>query len=184
MLGRLKRTTRLDVGLALSFAGIAFLVWALVAGVSRAVVQEMIRATGAQSLPRMTYLVKVFFMDMGFVIDLVGLAWLVGSLLLVVLSSRQRISVSWAWLAAIVQMMVAALGAVLVSWATYQPHVLKVPSGSEGHWQKLSQLSLPVVVALALLIWVTFLVWLLLERARFNRHGPSLRDGLRSNVYR
>jgi hypothetical protein len=36
----------------------------------------------------------------------------------------------------------------------------------------------------ALLIWVTFLIWLLIERARLNRRGPTLRDGLRSNIYR
>jgi hypothetical protein len=30
---------------------------------------------------------------------------------------------------------------------------------------------------------VTFLVWLLMERARFRDRGPSLRDGLKSRAY-
>jgi hypothetical protein len=31
---------------------------------------------------------------------------------------------------------------------------------------------------------VVVLVWLLVERARFDRRGPTLRDGLRTNVFR
>ena len=41
MLGQSRRTTRLDVGLALAFSGIAYLVWALVAGISRRTVQDL-----------------------------------------------------------------------------------------------------------------------------------------------
>ena len=91
MLGRLRRTRPIDVGLAICFAGLAYLVWAMVAGVSREVVQEMIKSTAvtALPLPELTRMVKVFFVDAGFVIDLVGLGWLAFSLALVVLSSRQ-----------------------------------------------------------------------------------------------
>jgi hypothetical protein len=184
----MKRTTRLDVGLVLSAAGVAYLVWALVAGISREVVQAMINSTAdwRDSLPHATRVVKVFFVDAGFVIDLVGLAWLTVTLLLVVLSSRQRISVSWAWVSAICQSFVAALGAVLVGWAAYQPHIRPLSNMGKGqtHWEQVSSISLPVVMPICLLIWVTFLVWLLVERARLNRRGPSLRDGLRSNTFR
>jgi hypothetical protein len=35
-----------------------------------------------------------------------------------------------------------------------------------------------------MLLWTTFLVWLMVERARLNRRGPTLRDGMRSNVFK
>jgi len=184
MLGRLRRTTRTDVGLALVFAGVAFLVWALVAGISRAVIQEMIRSTAGMKLPESTRVVKMFFVTGGIVIDVVGLAWLAVSLFLVAYSSRQRMSISWAWVSATSQSFVAALGAVAVGWAAYQPHILPVATAREGLLEHVTALSLPVTVAMALLVWVTFLVWLLVERARLNRRGPTLRDGLRTNIYR
>ena len=93
MLGRVRRTTRLDVGLALSFAGLSYLIWALVAGVSRAVVQEMIKSTAGQNLPKATHVVKTAFVDVGIAINVVGLLWLLVSLVLLLLSSRQRISI-------------------------------------------------------------------------------------------
>ena len=186
MLGRLRRTTRLDVGLALAFVGLAYLVWALVAGVSRSVVQAMIKTTAATELPESAYIVEVFFVDAGFVIDLVGLGWLTASLLLLAFSSRQRFSISWVWVSAICQAFVAGLGAVVVGWAAYQPHILPIEDIGSGNtpWETVSSISLPVLVPVAIFLWVTLLVWLLVERARLRRHGPTLRDGLRSNVYR
>ena len=190
MLGRLRRTTRLDVGLAIAFAGTAYLVWSLVAGASRQLVQEFINSAQAthMRLPYLTRAVKIFFVDAGFLIDIVGLVWLSASLTLVLISSRQRISVSWAWVSAICQSFVAALGAVLVGWAAYAPHVLMAgPAAADQDltiFERVSQISLPVMVSLAILIWTTFLIWLLVDRARLNRRGPSLRDGLRSNVFK
>lgn len=188
MLGRLRKTSRVDVGLALVFAGLAYLVWALVAGISRSVVQEMIKFTAYHDveLPSITRVVQMFFVDYGFVIDLVGLVWLVLSLLMIVQSSRQRISVSWAWVVAITQSFVAAMGAVLVGYVAYLPLVLSPEKVSQkpSVVHQLSQLSLPVIVPVAILIWTTFLVWLLVERARLSRHGPTLSDGMRSNVYK
>jgi len=179
----------MDVALALVFAGLAYLVWALVAGVSRATVQEMIRSTAqtGKVLPDTTRLVKVFFVDSGFVIDLAGLGWLALSLVLLAYSSRQRIGISWVWVSAVCQSFVAALGAVLVGWAAYQPHIAKLPGAPAGGTlgEQVSSISLPITMTVALLIWVMLLVWLLIERARFNRrYGPSLRDGLHTNVFR
>jgi len=187
MLGRLRRTSRTDVGLALSFAGVAYLVWVLVAGVSRNLVQEFINSpavTGGQQLPDLTRMMKVFFVDAGFVIDLAGLAWLVASLLLVGFSSRQRIGISWAWVSAVGQVMIAALGSVLVGWATFAPYMAPAEADGRGRTplETVSTISLPIIVSMALLIWVTCLVWLLIERARFDRHGPTLHDGLRTNI--
>ena len=188
MLGRLRRTSRTDVGLALSFAGVAYLVWATVAGVSRDVVQELIKSSVVRdfSLRDSAHVLKIIFVEAGVIIDLLGIAWLAGSLLLVMLSSRQRCSISWPWVSAIGQAIVAALGAVLVGWAAYQPHVVPpdavVPESAT--WAKVSQLSLPIIVVIAIVLWVTVLVWLLVERARLDRRGPTLRDGLRTNLYR
>ena len=184
MLGRLRRTTRTDVGLALAFVGIVYLVWALVAGLSRHVVQEMIKSAAASEahLPRATMVVKVIFLKGAILIDLAGLAWLALSLYLVVRGSRQRASISWAWVSAVCQSLVAAVGAVLVGWAAYKPHVLPVGQ-APSTWEQIRHISLAVVMAIAVLLWVTALVWLLIERARLDRHGPTLRDGLRTNIY-
>jgi hypothetical protein len=188
MLGRLRRTTRLDVGLALTFAGLAYMVWALVADVCRFVVQSMITYTVAQDIivKGPTKLVKVFFVDTGFVIQIVGLAWMAVSLLLVLQSSRQKISISWAWVSAICQAGIAAGGAVLVAWAAYLPFVPEVGQLSQkaSLAAQVSMISLRVCMPIAMLVWTTFVVWLLVERARLNRRGPSVRDGMRSNVYR
>ena len=119
MLGRTRRTSRLDVGLALAFTGIAYLVWALVSFTARKLIQDMIQATVSmgEKVPPITSGVKVVFVDAGVAIDLVGLAWLTLSLLLIVFAGRQKFSISWAWVSAICQSFVAAWGAVLVAWA-------------------------------------------------------------------
>jgi len=186
MLGRLRKTTRLDVGLAIAFAGLSYLVWALIAGGSRTLVQQFIDYAHftEMSLPSLTRAVKIFFVDTGFAIDIVGLAWLVGSMVLVLLASKQKISISWAWVCAICQAFTAGLGSVFVFGAVYAPYVL-IGDGAPAErtvLAKVSQISLPVLVPVAIVIWTVFVVWLLVSRARLDRRGPSLRDGLRSNV--
>ncbi len=183
MLGRLRRTTRTDVGLALAFAGIAYLIWALVAGISRELVQEMIRFTAIQG-GQLKAWVRIIFVEGGVFIDLIGLAWMAVSLVMVLLSSRQRVSISWAWLSAISEMLVAALGSMLVAWAAYKSHVLEPGREAPTVMAKISGISLPVIIVIAVLVWTTFLIWLLVERARLDRRGPTLRDGLRTNIYR
>jgi len=181
----------MDVGLALAFAGISYLVWALVAGTSRDMVRAMKHASevspALQHIPRFSEAVKVFFADLGILIDLVGLAWMLVSLLLVLYAGRQRLSISWAWLSATVQALVAAGGGVLVGWAMNIPY-RRLAEGGGGPETvaplvQLSEMSLWVALTVAILIWVTFLVWLLMERARFRARGPSLRDGVKSRAY-
>ncbi len=181
MLGRIRRTTRTDVGLAIVFTGAAYLVWALVAGASRGLVQHTFPHDKMHGLQGLTRAVKIFFVDAGFVIDLVGLAWLAITLFLIVWSSRQKISISWSWASAMGQSCIAAIGAVLVAWAAYATSPGTASGQPDTALEKLSQLSLPVILVIAILTWVSFLTWLLVERARFNRHGPTPRDGLRSN---
>jgi len=187
MLGRTRRTSRLDVSLALAFTGIAYLVWALVAGTARILIQYMIQATTSmgEEVPSITRGVKIFFVDAGVVIDLVGLAWLAVSLLLVVFAGRQKFSISWAWVSAICQSFVAAWGAVLVAWAAFLPFDPKVDPDVAPKittLEKVSGLSLPIVLAVAVVIWSALLLWLLFERSRFFNRGPTVRDSLRTNV--
>lgn len=189
MLGHLRRTTRLDVGLVLTFSGLAYLVWALVAGLSRYLIAEMIKSNAFHGIkPKgITHVVQMFFVDSGFVIDIVGVVWMALTLLLVVQSSRQKISVSWAWASAVMQSFVAGLGAMLVGYAAYLPHVLspEKQDARESIGQQLSTVSWPILLPVAILIWTTFLVWLLVERARLNRRGGmSIRDGMKSNVFK
>src|ERR1035438_5440933 len=100
MLGRIRRTTRTDVGLAIVFTGAAYLVWALVAGASRGLVLHTFPHDKAHGLHGLTLAIKIFFVDAGFMIDLVGLAWLAITLFLIVWSSRQKMSISWSWASA------------------------------------------------------------------------------------
>ena len=179
------------MGLALAFSGVSYLVWALVAGASREMVRDMKHAAEVSPLlreiPRFSKGVIFFFADLGIIIDVVGLVWMIASLLLVVYAARQKLSVSWAWLSAIVQAFVAAIGGVLVGRAMNIPYQRLANAGATpekvSKMVQLSELSLWVVLTVAILIWVTFLVWLLVERAHFRTRGPSLRDGLKSNVY-
>lgn len=181
------------MGLALCFSGVACLIWFLVAGASRDMVQEMIRctygSTVVQELPAFTRGVKLFFVDAGFAIDLVGLAWLLVSLVLVMYSSRQRLSISFAWASAICQGFVAALGGLLVGYAMNLPYRLLVSPGGGGGptpttFEQVSEMSLPVVLTVSILMWVLCMVWLLVELARYKHRGPSLADTLRTNLSR
>jgi hypothetical protein len=188
MLGRAKRTSPTDVGLALAFSGLAYLVWALVAHFSRGLVYEMIKSTDHTTLyPAMTRGVKVFFADAGFVIDLVGLVWLIGSLTLVFLAARQRISISWAWVAAISQSFIATLGCVLVATAnhgSFQPFVPK-PGEGETTLEQVSSISLVATVGVAVVVWCSLLTYFLADLMRYRRRrGPSLGDGMRTNMFR
>lgn len=187
MLGRTRRTSRTDVGLALAFTGIAYLVWALVSLTARSLIQDMILATKSmgEKVPSITSGVKVFFVDAGIVIDLVGLAWLTISLLLIVFAGRQKFSISWAWVSAICQSFVAAWGAVLVAWAAFLPFgptVDATPAPESTTMAKVSGLSLPVVLGVAVVVWSALVLWLLFERSRFFNRGPTVRDSLRTNV--
>ena len=181
MLGRLRRTSRLDVGLSLSFVGLAFMAWALVAGVSRVMMENVILLEEKLGdIPAVTSNLKIFFVDTGFIIDVVGIAWMALSLALVFLASRQRISITWAWLSAVLQSLSAAAGALLVGWGVYAPHIIEGET-NKTVLAKVSQISLPVIIALAILIWVVFAIWMLIDRARLDRRGPTLTDGLRTN---
>jgi hypothetical protein len=187
MLGQVRRTTRTDVGLAISLSGIAYLVWVLVVGVTRYLVDEL-RALPEGLGPGLkiktpaaaNWLLGAFVHGAP-IWDVAGVLWLVLGLVLIVGASRQRWSISWAWLSSICQAMAAALLAVWSGLAARAPYsaTLKIRQQlvpSPPFWWT----CLSVSVAIALLVWVSVLVWLLYERARLGR-GPSLRDSLRTH---
>ena len=189
MLGRVRRTTQADVGLALALSGISYLTWVLATGIIRHVALAMARAQHAfeKLSPAVSGLANWFArtgLGMTVVLDVVGVLWLVLSLVLLVGASRQRWSNSWTWLSAALQSMVACLGAAWAALAAAERMSALAPAAA-GPAQvspaTIGWMTLPIAAAVALLIWVTVLVTLLLERARLAR-GPSLRDGLRTHV--
>lgn len=176
MLGRIRRTSRADVGMALGLMGVSYLVWGLVAGICRHMA-GLLGPTG----PGLTFLSGGFIAlhRQGWpVIDVLGLAWMLVGLTLILGASRQRWSISWAWLCAMAQTILAALLAVW-SAVAIAAQIGRAPTTAPA--SQVSWTSLSVTFALALLLWVTVLVWLLFENARLRR-GPSLRDGLRTHV--
>ena len=182
MLGQARRTTRADVGLALAMAGIAYLVWTLAIGVARGTVNDLSSIAHAQAAgyPTVTEWLCGAFLNAAGVWDLLGVLWLLVSLVLIVGSGRQRWIISWAWLSAICHGLAAALMAVWAALAAIAPFRASVPpqappAPSVG-WGAFS-----VAIAIALIMWVAALVWMLAERARLRR-GPSLRDGLRTHI--
>ncbi len=171
------------MGLALAFVGIGYLVWAFAILIARGVlggIPARAEASGAAMHP-LTRGLSFTLVEAGTLIDLIGVVWLTLSLALVVLSSRQMISISWAWVSALCQSFVAAIVASLAAWSVNDTLAAAEPVPAP---QKLTSLSLSVFMALAVVIWVTFLIWMLVERARLGRRGPTLSDGLRSNVYK
>jgi len=190
MLGRLRRTTRTDVGLAISFAGIAYLVWVLALGVARHLVNEVSRTAWQQNtrldaLPTAGRWLCGAMLNAGPVFDLLGLLWLAVSLVLIVGASRQRWIISWSWVCAICQAMAAALASVFAGVAASGALSARWPApplpAGPAPYPVTGWTSLSVMVALALVLWVTVLIWLLTEQARLSL-GPSLRDGLKTHV--
>jgi ABC-type uncharacterized transport system permease subunit len=75
----------------------------------------------------------------------------------------------------------AAFGAVLVGSAAYAPYAPAQELPAETTLETISQLSLPLVIGVAIFLWITCLIWLLVDRSRLDRHGPTLTDGLRTH---
>ncbi|MDY7009549.1 MAG: hypothetical protein SVV80_02205 [Planctomycetota bacterium] len=184
MLGRVRRTSRVDVGLAMSFTGIAYLIWVLVVGVTRHLVNELSHAqyvgwTG--DFPGVTKWLWNSFIHAAPVFDLVGVLWLLLSLGLIVGASRQRWSISCPWVCAICQTMAATLLAVWASLAAQTPHNVMTSYIQGPPFPTTGWTSLCVALAIALIMWVTSLVWMISERAQLMR-GPKLRDGMRTHI--
>ncbi len=176
MLGRVRRTTRTDVGLALAATGLAYLLWIIVTGVARYVVNQLVLIRGAAGLGGLAGALSASFIHGAAIWDLVGALWMLLSLALIVGSSRQRWIISWPWLSAILHAMVAGLLAGWTSLAAIGPFAAAFEPAREPAigWGSYS-----FFLAIGLVMWVITLVWLLYERRR--RRGPSLIDGQRTH---
>ena len=185
MLGRVRRTSRVDVGLAMSFAGIAYLIWVLVIGVTRGLVNELSHAQYAGrtgEFPVITQWLQNAFIHAAPVFDLAGVLWLLFSLGLIVGAGRQRWSISCPWVCAICQTMAATLLAVWAGVAAQAPYTIGMFYGSgPPPYLTTGWAPLCVALAIALVMWVTSLVWMISARSRLMR-GPKLRDGMRTHI--
>ena len=183
MLGQVRRTTRTDVGLALTMTGISYLMWALVVGVARHTANELSRTACIQKAmaPTLTSWFRGAFLNGAAIWDVLGVLWLLVGLVLIMGSSRQAWIISWPWLCGMSQSMAAVLLAlwtvnaarsVVESPVTHFQPPTSPTTGWTSFW---------ISLALALVLWVLTLVWLLYERARLRR-WPSHRDTRRTHV--
>ncbi len=175
MLGRTRRTTRTDVSLALTLAGIVYLAWVWACWTAAAVATGM--AEGPPASGAAAAFVSVFGSWARHIFDILGPLWMLASLYLVIRASRQRRIISWSWL------LIACHGiaAILVAtWAALSQAA--VASGENTVLPPSSDWS-PLVVTVAVLIWFGTLGWLIYERLRLGR-GPAIRDGAKTHAYR
>jgi len=188
MLGRVRRTTRTDVGLALSFAGIAYLAWMLVMAGARHLVNNLSEAAEAQATAAAGATGPGGFLGAfarsAWPFDLLGVIWLIVSLILVIGASRQRWSISVPWVCAICQVILAT-GLSVWAGASAEAFTIALAKGAVKSTtdmpEHLGWAGLFVSFGIALGLWVLVLLWMLGERARL-KHGPKLRDGLRTNI--
>ena len=168
----------------MSFTGIAYLVWVLVVGVTRHLVNEL-SAVGAVheflKLPVATRWLWNAFIHAAPVFDLAGLLWLLLSLVLIIGAGRQRWSISCPWVCAICQAMTATVLSVWAGLSAHMPYDMPVKHVPGTPYPTTGWTSLCVTLALAMVIWVLSLIWLLSERAHLLR-GPKLRDGMRTHI--
>ena len=170
----------------MSFAGVAYLIWVLVIGVTRGLVNELSKTAyidkiHAGNFPVITRWLYNTFIHAAPVFDLVGVLWLLLSLGLIVGAGRQRWSISCPWVCAICQTTASALLAVWAGVSVQSPHCYMTTYASPPPYPTTGWASLCVALAIAVVMWVTSLVWMISERARL-MHGPKLRDGMRTHI--
>lgn len=178
MLGRLRRTTRTDVGLALTMAGFVYLAWVLACYVAKTCARGLAAAYEGASPGGLRAAVATLFGRYAAVFDLLGPVTLCLSLWLVIRASRQRRIISWSWLVISCQAIAAILVAVAAAGATAMAFAERAALTGlpPADWS-------PVIVAIAVLVWVSTLVWLIFERIKLGR-GPTLGDGTRTHMFR
>ncbi len=170
------------MGLALAMTGISYLMWALVVGVARHTANELSRTAYVQKVmfPIASNWLRGAFLNGAVIWDVLGVLWLLVGLVLIMGSSRQAWIISWPWLCGMSQSMAAVLLALWTANAarSVTEHAithLQPPYPTVG-WT-----SFWACLALALVLWVMTLVWLLYERARLRR-WPSHRDTRRTHM--
>jgi hypothetical protein len=173
MLGRVRRTTRTDVTLALISAGIVYLAYALSCYVAKVSAMTL---DGAVTQGRLAAAFRSTFGAGGAdVFDMVGPLWMVASLWQVIRASRQRRIISWSWLLISGQALAAVL---MASWAALSLYQTLPSPAMHGpvSWS-------PRLVVLAVVVWVGTLIWLVVDSRRMRR-GPTMGDGVKTMLYR
>ncbi len=185
MLGRVRRTTRTDISLALVMAGFVYLAWVLAcwtAKDSAANIQWSVEARDAPVTALDSPFVKTFGSWGRIVFDLAGPLWMVASLYMVIRASRQRRIISWSWLLLSSQGIIAIGIAV---WASLAQRPV-IAGGAAALAERTTVDWWPAMVVIGVLVWIGTLVWLLLDRLRLRRlvRGSARRDGFRTQAYR
>ena len=181
MLGAMKRTSRLDVALAIIATGLSFLAWALVSGIGWVILQQQDKADHV-AMPGFLKAIQVFSDYAGYVLDIMGLIIMCICLLLIFLAHRQVISMSWAWLMIVAQLIFALLIGVFVITALLGPQPeLFHSTESLSLAQVLSMISLPVVIATAAVVWSVFAFYMYRQPKGSTRRRLSLADSVKTN---
>lgn len=181
MLGHVRRTTRTDVSLALLMAGISYLAWALSCWTAKQTAGAL-RERAVDALPAMAAtFVDTFAAWPRLVFDLLGPVWMLAGLYMVIRASRQHRVISWSWLLASTQ----GLGGLLIGvWAQLAQRnaaalvaTSRPAAPSDPFW---------IILAIAVVIWVVTLVWLIGEGIRMKgvRVGPAIGDSAKTHAYR
>jgi hypothetical protein len=181
MLGHVRRTTRTDVSLALLMAGISYLAWALSCWTAHHTALALREHVDDRGLPTLVAtFIGTFAAWPRLIFDLLGPVWMLAGLYMVIRASRQHRVISWSWLLASTQ----AIGGLLIGvWAQSAqrlvggPLTLVRPAGRDPFG---------IIVGVAVVIWVSTLVWLIGEgfRARGLRVGPDFGDSAKTHAYR
>lgn len=174
MLGRVQRTTRTDVALALTMAGFSYLAYVLACYMAKSCAAGAVNLAAGSTLARTFH--ATFHSWEACFFDFLGPLWMLAGLYMVIRASRQHRIISWSWLLISCQAVAAIL---IASWAALAARTLTMTAPAEHvNWS-------PVLVALATLTWVGTLVWLIVDRARLKHYrGPSLGDGQKTMAYR
>ncbi len=164
------------MALALVMAGFVYLGWVLACWAAKEAAVGL--AASDETLgPLATAAVKVFESPARYIFDILGPIWMLASLYLVIRASRQRRIISWSWLLTTSQAIAAILiaaGAAFAHLGTYER--------SGGLFARAADW-FPVVLVVAVLIWLTTLGWLLYDY-RYGRRPRTIRDTAKTHAYR
>jgi len=188
MLGRVRRTTRTDVALALVLAGLVYLAWVMACWSAKRSAAHMDHLAAASAAYRSAMpaasrgFMQTFATWTAGIFDLLGPIWMLLGLYMVIRASRQRRIISWSWLLISSQAIAALLIACWAAWALPVP----VDAAAESTTAVAGAGWSPAVVALGVLIWVGTLAWLILDRIRYGRFRShtAIRDGFKTHAYR
>ena len=168
MLGRVRRTTRTNVTLALAMAGIVYLFWVLACHVGKYCANVLAAHTPATLTGRA---LSLAFGRWPAVFDWLGPVWLVLSLYLVIRASRQQRVISWSWLVITSQALAALLIATVSAMAASRQMDLLKPSGdTSADWSV-------GLVGISVVAWLAALALLIRDRTACSATAPAWPTG-------